>query len=79
MKGMDPKTNGRAALYLTAKQIQEVMADLDKNHRHYTILQSALQNCYRGIWLDEEQLKAMYKLDWREGDARLNWLDDDFD
>jgi hypothetical protein len=51
---------------------------LDPSDETYAIFTEALNRLNYGRWLDEEQLKSMYKWGWREGEW-LTWLPDDFD
>jgi hypothetical protein len=71
-------TSGKAKIYSGINKVREALKRLKKDDPLYKILSEALNELNHGQWMNEEQLKALYKAGYREGDW-LTWLPDDFD
>lgn len=70
-------TSGRRHIYNAIEILERVAEQLDPDTLRYQQVRLALSNLYRGQYLNEEQLKAMYRYGFRDGET-LDWLDDDF-
>jgi hypothetical protein len=71
-------TSGKGKIYSGIWKIEDVLKTLPKSDPRYERIQEGLRDIRHGQWMNEEQLKALYKWGWREGDW-LTWLPDDFD
>ncbi len=75
---MNPMTSGRQDIYDAIGMLQKIAHRLPESSKDRLEVEAAIRKLYRGTYLNEEQLKAMYKIGYREGNP-VGWLDDDFD
>jgi hypothetical protein len=71
-------TSGRSDIYAAINQLERIKKEMQPDNPHRESITEVLKKLYRGQWLNEEQLKAMYHLGYRDGET-TGWLDDDFD
>jgi hypothetical protein len=75
---MNPMTSGRPEIYNAIDILRKVANRLPEGSKDRVEVETAIRKLYRGTYLNEEQLKAMYKLGYREGNP-VGWLEDDSD
>src|SRR5262245_44342252 len=75
---INPYTSGRKNIYTAINILQDLKKRLAVGSKERTNIEQALRELYRGQYLNEEQLKAMYQLGYTDPPT-TGWLDDDFD
>lgn len=71
-------TSGRELIYRAIHQLEAIRDRFAEGSINRIEADTALVNLYHGQYLNEEQLKAMRRLGYQDGDT-TGWLDDDFD
>lgn len=71
-------SSGRANIYRAIMIFQSLRHRFAVGSKEREQMESGLRELYRGQYLNEEQLKAMRRLGYQDGDT-TGWLDDDFD
>lgn len=71
-------TSGRELIYRAIHQLEAIRDRFAEGSINRIEADTALVNLYHGQHLNEEQLKAMRRLGYQDGDT-TGWLDDDFD
>ena len=70
--------SGRANIYEAIKIFSKLRDKFPKGSKEREEIEDGLRQLYRGQYLNEEQLKAMYQLGYIDSPVK-GWLDDDFD
>lgn len=71
-------TSGRANIYRAITIFQTLKHRFAVGSKEREQIESGLRELYRGQYLNEEQLKAMHRLGYKDGET-TGWLEDDFD
>lgn len=70
--------SGRLDIYEAIRMLETVRKQLQIGTEEWKLVDTAIHKLYRGQYLNEEQLKAMYYLGYLDPPT-TGWLEDDFD
>lgn len=70
--------SGRTNIYQAIRIFQDLRDTFPVGSSERLTIEDGLRQLYRGQYLNEEQLKAMYQLGYIDGPIK-GWLDDDFE